>query len=156
MADDRYTGLPYVAKFYLITAAFNADRAIYADLANPLRRFLPGLRAIVSNSDDAWQHGQQAHCVDRCGVLMPPCIVTEKGEPLETWLEGFRDGVPAARAAKVRRGYSRPRRSGAIASARFAARCDVLRAVTRAGIRAGAEPDRGGAARSARCGVRAP
>lgn len=80
---------------------------MYADLANPLRHFLPGLRAIVCNAGDAWQHGQQACCVDRCGVVMPPCIVTEKGESLDTWLEGYRDGVPAATGAKVCRGHMR-------------------------------------------------
>ena len=75
---------------------------MYADLANPLRHFLPGLRAIVSNTGDAWQHGQQARCVDRCGVLMPPCIVTEKGESLDTWLQSSSGKVPPAKGIKVR------------------------------------------------------
>ena len=69
----------FAIKFFASSAAFNDELAQYIDSASPLRVFLPKARDIVPNDDGAF--------VDARGHPMPPCIVMEKGESLDRWVQ---------------------------------------------------------------------
>jgi hypothetical protein len=79
MARSRLSGHEYAIKFFLCPEAFKAESALYQDgCSNPLCQFLPLVRDVVSNADNS--------VVDRLGNPLPPCIVMERGEPLDNWL----------------------------------------------------------------------
>ena len=61
------------------TGGFKHERALYEDKTQPLGRFLPQLKAIVE--------GEGSGLRDAHGMLMPPCIIMEKGEALDVWIE---------------------------------------------------------------------
>jgi hypothetical protein len=73
----------YAIKFFVSTVAFNSENAQYQD--SPLKVFLPKARDVVSNEDGKF--------VDANGHPMPPCIVMEKGESLDRWLQRNRRGM---------------------------------------------------------------
>ena len=52
---------------------------MYADPAQPLGRFLPQLYAIAE--------GEEAALRDAKGSSLPPCIIMEKGEALDVWID---------------------------------------------------------------------
>ena len=49
------------------------------DSRQPLGKFLPQLHSIAE--------GEGSGLRDASGALMPPCIIMEKGEALEVWIE---------------------------------------------------------------------
>ena len=51
----------------------------------PLGKFLPKLHSIVE--------GETSGLRDARGTLMPPCIITDKGEALDVWIENSGDAI---------------------------------------------------------------
>jgi hypothetical protein len=82
---DRLSRLEYAAKFFISQAAFNDEAALYSDASSALGRFLPRFRNIIDNAD--------GHMRDRNGRPFPPCIVMEKGESLDMWMQRKHAGV---------------------------------------------------------------
>ena len=66
-------------KFFVHRTAFEHEAAQYQNPDSPFKQFLPLSRSIVSNEDGAF--------VDASGNAMPPCIVVEKGESLDIWVQ---------------------------------------------------------------------
>eukprot|EP00892_Ulva_mutabilis_P003621 jgi/Ulvmu1/1630/UM113_0007.1 len=86
-AKDRRTDLHYAAKFFLSTSAFADESGLYTNPSTPLGPFLPALRNIMDGSSAA------STVVDGHGYPLPPCIVMEKGESLDVWMQRNRGGV---------------------------------------------------------------
>eukprot|EP00892_Ulva_mutabilis_P012442 jgi/Ulvmu1/9570/UM053_0060.1 len=82
---DHRTGCHYAVKFFLSTNAFADERRLYTNPDSPLGKFLPALRNIVDGS------AAEPLIVDGHGQLLPPCIVMEKGESLDVWMQRNRD-----------------------------------------------------------------
>ena len=61
------------------SGAFKRERDLYLDPTQPLGRFLPQLHNILE--------GEECGLRDNRGGLMPPCIIMEKGEALDTWID---------------------------------------------------------------------
>ena len=59
--------------------AFLQEVALYMDSSQPLGRFLPEMRRVGQGSEGTLR--------DTEGNTLPACVVMEKGEPLDTWLE---------------------------------------------------------------------
>lgn len=78
MAESRSTRDQFALKFFLSEAAYIQERTLYLDPSNPLGQFLPQLYTIAE---------EETALSDSAGNRMPPCIVVEKGESLETWAE---------------------------------------------------------------------
>jgi hypothetical protein len=83
IAEDRAARDQYAMKFFLSENAFIQEKKLYTDPSIPLGKFLPQLHLIAEGEDSL---------VDVEGNPMPPCIVMEKGESLDTWAEssGFK------------------------------------------------------------------
>jgi hypothetical protein len=62
-------------------AAFNEERAQYTNRDSPLFQFLPRLQGIVDHSDEEFM------IKDAFGRILPPCIVMERGESLNLWVQ---------------------------------------------------------------------
>eukprot|EP00892_Ulva_mutabilis_P004011 jgi/Ulvmu1/1982/UM012_0144.1 len=86
-AKDRRTRLLYAVKFFLFQTAFADECRLYTNPDNPLGQFLPALRNIADGSSIA------PLVVDGHGHPMPPCVVMEKGESLDVWMQRNRGGV---------------------------------------------------------------
>jgi hypothetical protein len=71
--------LEYAIKLFVSRAAFNDESEQYTRRYNPLVQFLPRLHALVDNQDGQFQ--------DAFGRSMPPCIVMERGESLDKWVQ---------------------------------------------------------------------
>ncbi|NJR43227.1 MAG: phosphotransferase [Akkermansiaceae bacterium] len=67
-------------KFFLSHSGFVKETDLYLDSSKPLGRFLPQLHTIVDGAD-----GNVVK--DAFGRPLPPCIVMEKGEALDVWIE---------------------------------------------------------------------
>ena len=63
----------------LSAGAFKLERDLYLDPDQPLGKFLPQMLRIAE--------GPETGLRDAEGGIMPPCIVMEKGEALDTWIE---------------------------------------------------------------------
>ncbi|NJR43067.1 MAG: hypothetical protein HC767_10815 [Akkermansiaceae bacterium] len=74
--EDPKSRLQYAAKFFLSRTAYMHEYRMYHDTSNPLKEFLPRLYAAV----------EEGGLVDSLGSGLPPCLVMEKGEPLDTHL----------------------------------------------------------------------
>lgn len=94
-AKDRRSGLQYALKFFLSRSTFNDEAALYTDDTNPLGQFLPHLRNI------AGVEGHDPAIVDPDGTPLPPCIVMEKGESLDVWMQRNRGGVDMVTGLQV-------------------------------------------------------
>ena len=55
------------------------------DPTQPLGKFLPQLHSIAE--------GEASGLRDARGALMPPCIIMEKGEALDVWIENSGDAI---------------------------------------------------------------
>eukprot|EP00892_Ulva_mutabilis_P003623 jgi/Ulvmu1/1632/UM113_0009.1 len=86
-AKDRRTGLQYAVKFFLSHTAFVDETGLYTNTSTPLGPFLPALRNIVDGTAEA------PLLLDGHGHPLPPCIVMEKGESLDMWMQRNRGGV---------------------------------------------------------------
>eukprot|EP00892_Ulva_mutabilis_P004013 jgi/Ulvmu1/1984/UM012_0146.1 len=84
---DHRTGLHYAVKFFLSTTAFADECRLYTNPDSPLGPFLPALRNIVDGGPAA------PLVVDGHGRLLPPCIVMEKGESLDVWMQRNCGGI---------------------------------------------------------------
>ena len=74
-ARGRYDEEEYAIKFFLNRTSFEREEALY--LREDLRRMMPAVKDIVSNSDGS--------ICDMAGRTFPPAIVIERGEPLDEW-----------------------------------------------------------------------
>ena len=59
--------------------AFKQERDLYVDPAQPLGKFLPTMSRIAEGAESGFRDAQ--------GGAMAPCIVMEKGEALDVWIE---------------------------------------------------------------------
>jgi hypothetical protein len=94
LVEDRAQGLEFAMKFYLSRAAFELEKSLYLDAAQPLGRYLPAMRCIVDSPHEGF--------VDATGIPMPPCIVMERGESLPVWAAKHPAGVDLPSALHVR------------------------------------------------------
>jgi hypothetical protein len=78
-ARHEVSELEYAIKFFLSMVPFNDESEQYTNKDNPLIDFLPRLHALVGNSDGQFK--------DDFGHAMPPCIVMERGESLDKWVQ---------------------------------------------------------------------
>lgn len=78
----------FAMKFFLSEQSFAQERDLYTDSSNPLGQFLPELRSIVDGATGDV-------ILDAHNRQLPPCIIMEKGEPLDMWIEksGYLDMV---------------------------------------------------------------
>ena len=76
------------------TGAFNQEKSLYVDASQPLGKFLPQLHAIAE--------GEESGLRDAHGTLMPPCIIMEKGEALDVWIENSGDSIDLFTGLQVR------------------------------------------------------
>lgn len=67
-------------KFFLSENAFVREKDLYIDESIPLGQFLPQLHSIFDGTD-----GNVIR--DAFGRKLSPCIVMEKGETLDLWIE---------------------------------------------------------------------
>ena len=95
-ARDRNNDRVYAIKFFLSHSAFAAEAALYTDRHSPLGPFLPQLRNIVGAP------GHEPPIFDAHGHPLPPCIVMEKGESLDVWMQRNRGGVDMITGLQVR------------------------------------------------------
>eukprot|EP00892_Ulva_mutabilis_P000203 jgi/Ulvmu1/10183/UM006_0139.1 len=86
-AKDQRSSLTYAVKLFLSRAAFTDECGLYTSHTSPLGLFLPALRNIADGSSTA------PLVVDGHSNPMPPCIVMEKGESLDVWMQRNRHGV---------------------------------------------------------------
>lgn len=94
-ATHALSKVEYAIKFFVSNDAFLDEYAQYRDSASPLRAFLPRARDIVPNDDGAF--------VDARGHSLPPCIVMEKGESLDRWVQRNRRVMDPFTCMQVRR-----------------------------------------------------
>ena len=83
-----------------VAAAFNQEKSLYVDAKQPLGRFLPQLHSIAE--------GETSGLRDACGALMPPCIIMEKGEALDVWIQNSGDKIGLFAGLEVRVVLARP------------------------------------------------
>ena len=65
--------------------AYRQEKILYEDPSQPLGKFLPQLHSIAV--------GEATGLRDAHGALMPPCIIMEKGEALDLWIENSGDNI---------------------------------------------------------------
>lgn len=71
--------LEYAIKCFVSRAAFHDEVAQYTDTSSPLHHFIPKVQDVVDNGDGKF--------LDVNRRPMPPCIVVEKGESLDMWMQ---------------------------------------------------------------------
>ena len=59
--------------------SFEQEKKLYVDPTQPLGRFLPQLHSIAEPPDGC--------LLDVFGQPMPPCIIMEKGEAMDVWVD---------------------------------------------------------------------
>ena len=74
--------------------AFNNEKALYEDSNQPLGKFLPQLHSVAE--------GEVSGLRDAYGALMPPCIIMEKGEALDIWIENSGNSIDLFAGLQVR------------------------------------------------------
>ena len=74
-----HTKLDYAMKFFASTAAFRDESAQFSMADSSLQQFLPPVHSILDNADEV--------VVDAGGNALPPCIVMERGESLDLWMQ---------------------------------------------------------------------
>lgn len=80
IVQEVQTKEEYAMKFFLSSGSFEKETDLYLDSSKPLGQLLPQLRTIVD--------GKGRNVVqDAFGRPLPPCIVMEKGEALDVWIE---------------------------------------------------------------------
>jgi hypothetical protein len=79
LVEDTRTHSKYAIKFFVSSGAFEKERDLYLDPNQPLGQFLPQLHSIAEKPEEL--------LLDKHGCRMPPCIVMEKGEALDTWVK---------------------------------------------------------------------
>eukprot|EP00892_Ulva_mutabilis_P008827 jgi/Ulvmu1/6316/UM029_0024.1 len=77
IARVRDSGREVAVKLYASRRAYEADAARSSDARNPLHALMPRLRRLYPNTDIALR--------DVCGNPLPPFIVMDKAEPLDTY-----------------------------------------------------------------------
>lgn len=77
IARVRDTGREVAVKLYASRRAFEADAARILDQGNALHGVMPRVRRLYPNTDVALR--------DVCGNPLPPFIVMDKAEPLDTF-----------------------------------------------------------------------
>lgn len=77
IARVRETGREVAVKLYASRRAYEADAERSRDPTNPLHALMPRLRRLYPNKDVALR--------DVCGNPLPPFIVMDKAEPLDTY-----------------------------------------------------------------------
>ena len=86
--------LPQSCTRWLCAVAFNQEKSLYIDPTQPLGKFLPQLHSIVE--------GEVSGLRDASGALMPSCIIMEKGEALDVWIESSGDAIDLFAGLQVR------------------------------------------------------
>lgn len=77
LAHNALSGREVAVKVYATRAAFTAEAALLANAASPLRAFMPALLALHDNAGAALQGA--------AGAPLPPCLVMDRGEPLDVF-----------------------------------------------------------------------
>lgn len=80
ISEEKGSRRAFAMKFFLSEQSFAQERDLYMDRSNPLGQFLPELRMIVDGKSGVY-------IMDAFNRQLPPCIVMEKGEPLDMWIE---------------------------------------------------------------------
>jgi hypothetical protein len=80
-------------KFYVSQTAFKCECEQHT-ASSPLQQFLPAVHSVVDNADGGF--------VDRYGHALPPCIVMEKGESLDRWVQRNRRDLDQFTCMQVR------------------------------------------------------
>lgn len=75
LAHNALSGREVAVKVFATRTAFTAEAALLCNTASPLRGFMPALLALHDNPAGALQGA--------AGAPLPPCIVMDKGEPLD-------------------------------------------------------------------------
>ena len=83
-----------VGKASVAAGAFRQEKELYEDGSQPLGRFLPQLHSVLE--------GEEGGLRDHRGALMPPCIMMEKGEALDTWIDSSGDCMDLFTGLQVR------------------------------------------------------
>lgn len=84
-ADASNSQVEFALKFFVRADAFRQEAVHYRDASSPFRKLLPPCRSIVANHDELF--------VDGHGRAMPPCIVVERGESLDMWMQRSKQGI---------------------------------------------------------------
>jgi hypothetical protein len=92
--------------FGMHAGAFQQEKELYDDPSQPLGRMLPQLHSIREGSE----HGLR----DAYRSLLPPCIVMEKGEPLDVWIRSSGERIDIVAGLQVRAAPTPARRAGAL------------------------------------------
>ena len=75
----KRTKCEFAMKFFQLRAMFQAESAHFTGTGSHLRKFLPPVHSIMSNAD--------GKLMDAGGTALPPCIVMERGESLNLWMQ---------------------------------------------------------------------
>lgn len=98
VVEDTCTHVRYAIKFFVSTSAFEKERGLYTDARQPLGRFLPQLHSVAERPEELLK--------DAHGEVLPPCIIMEKGDALDAWVqnccEGPDSGVDQVTGIQVR------------------------------------------------------
>jgi hypothetical protein len=78
IVEEQNSRRQLAAKFPLSYRAYKHELRMYTNPSNPLGKFLPELIC----------HIEEGAIVDSEGGSLPPCLLMEKGEPLDTWMRG--------------------------------------------------------------------
>ena len=93
IVEQRITRQDFAIKLFLTQGSFEQEKSLYVDPSMPLGKFLPKLRMIVDSPEGGF--------VDALGDPMPPCIVMEKGEALDTWVRRSESGIDMVTGVQV-------------------------------------------------------
>lgn len=94
IVEERNSRQDFAIKLFLSQVAFEQEKRLYVDPTLPLGGFLPKLRMIVESPGGG--------LVDAAGHPMPPCIVMEKGEPLDMWMKRGESSIDMVTGVQVR------------------------------------------------------
>lgn len=77
LAHNALSGREVAVKVFATRAAFKTEAALLANTTSPLRVFMPAMLALHHNANGALQGA--------AGAPLPPCIVMDRGEPLDVF-----------------------------------------------------------------------
>ena len=84
-ASHAYSPIHRNRNLCVRAGAFRQEKTLYEDPNQPLGKFLPQLHSIAE--------GEASGLRDARGALMPPCIIMEKGEALDVWIDNSGDAI---------------------------------------------------------------
>lgn len=99
-ARGTHSGTPYAMKFCITPSAFAVERAVYAH--SELAHVLPRVASTVNNADGGF--------CDPGGTPMPPCIIVERGRPIDEWATRGKPPTHGIALVRTPRHICQPRR----------------------------------------------